>query len=112
MRSRIRSPRSASAQQIRRHINRLGETLEAREIESPSPGVIRRCSEVISSSVETMRALVDQFSALAEFPTAQPRPADLNTIVENSMAMFAGRMQTITVIKRMGKNLPLVMADP
>ncbi len=59
-----------------------------------------------------MRSLVDQFAALAEFPTAQPRPADLNTIVENSLAMFAGRMQTITVVKRMGKGLPLVMADP
>jgi signal transduction histidine kinase len=59
-----------------------------------------------------MRSLVDQFSALAEFPTAQPRPADLNTIVENSLAMFAGRMQAITVVRRMGKGLPLVMADP
>jgi signal transduction histidine kinase len=59
-----------------------------------------------------MRSLVDQFSALAEFPTAQPRPADLNTIVENSLAMFAGRMQTIKVVRRMGSNLPLVMADP
>jgi C4-dicarboxylate-specific signal transduction histidine kinase len=59
-----------------------------------------------------MRSLVDQFSALAEFPTARPRPADLNTIVENSLAMFAGRMQTITVIRRMARGLPLVMADP
>ncbi len=29
-----------------------------------------------------MRSLVDQFAALAEFPTARPKPADLNTIVE------------------------------
>ena len=106
------TPISLSAEQIRRHIDRLAETLRFHKIDSPSPPVIRRSSEVISSSVESMRSLVDQFSALAEFPTAQPRPADLNTIVENSMAMFAGRMQTITVIKRMGKNLPLVMADP
>jgi nitrogen fixation/metabolism regulation signal transduction histidine kinase len=106
------TPISLSAEQIRRHIDRLAETLRFHNIDSPSPPVIRRSSEVISSSVESMRSLVDQFSALAEFPTAQPRPADLNTIVENSLAMFAGRMQTITVVKRMGKNLPLVMADP
>lgn len=106
------TPISLSAEQIRRHIDRLAETLRFHNIDSPSPPVIRRSSEVISSSVESMRSLVDQFSALAEFPTAQPRPADLNTIIENSLAMFAGRMQTITVIKRMGKNLPLVMADP
>ena len=106
------TPISLSAEQIRRHINRLGETIEARGIESPSPGVIRRCSEVISSSVETMRALVDQFSALAEFPTAQPRPADLNTIIENSLAMFAGRLQNIRIVRKLASGLPLVMADP
>jgi nitrogen fixation/metabolism regulation signal transduction histidine kinase len=106
------TPISLSAEQIRRHIDRLAETLRFHKVDSPSPAVIRRSSEVISSSVESMRSLVDQFAALAEFPTAQPRPADLNTIVENSLAMFAGRMQAITVVKRMGKNLPLVMADP
>ena len=106
------TPISLSAEQIRRHINRLGETLESQRIDSPSTGVIRRCSEVISSSVETMRALVDQFSALAEFPTARPRPADLNTIIENSLAMFAGRMQSIRIVRKLAPGLPLVMADP
>ncbi|MBS1823662.1 MAG: HAMP domain-containing protein [Acidobacteria bacterium] len=106
------TPIGLSAEQIRRHIDRLAGTLETAGIESNSPGVIRRSSEVISSSVESMRSLVDQFSALAEFPTAQPRPADLNTIVENSLAMFAGRMQSIKVVRRMGEKLPLVMADP
>ena len=106
------TPISLSAEQIRRHIDRLAGTLEAQGVESTSPGVIRRSSEVISSSVESMRSLVDQFSALAEFPTALPRPADLNTIVDNSLAMFAGRMQSIKVVRRMGDKLPLVMADP
>ncbi|HEY0161045.1 MAG TPA: ATP-binding protein [Edaphobacter sp.] len=106
------TPIGLSAEQIRRHIDRLSATLQLHQIESPSPAVIRQCSEVITGSVESMRSLVDQFSTLAEFPAAQPRPADLNTIVENSLAMFAGRMQSINVVKRMGKGLPLVMADP
>ncbi|MEO6981657.1 MAG: ATP-binding protein, partial [Edaphobacter sp.] len=106
------TPISLSAEQIRRHIDRLGNTLTEREIASPSVAVIRRCSEVITSSVESMRSLVDQFASLAEFPTARPRPADLNTIVENSLALFAGRMTTIRVVKKMSSDLPLVMADP
>jgi nitrogen fixation/metabolism regulation signal transduction histidine kinase len=106
------TPISLSAEQIHRHIGRLGETLAGHQIVSPSTDVIKRCSEVITSSVESMRSLVDQFAALAEFPTARPRPADLNTIVENALAMFAGRMQNIRLTQRMGKNLPLVMADP
>jgi two-component system nitrogen regulation sensor histidine kinase NtrY len=106
------TPISLSAEQIRRHIDRLGVTLASSQVESPSIAVIRRSSEVISSSVESMRSLVDQFAALAQFPTAQPRPADLNTIVENSLALFAGRLQNIRLAKRLESKLPLVLADP
>jgi hypothetical protein len=110
------TPISLSAEQIHRHINRLANNLAGHEAESPteppSIAVIRRCSEVITSSVESMRSLVDQFAALAEFPTARPKPADLNTIVENSLALFAGRMQTIKIVRKMASDLPLVMADP
>jgi two-component system nitrogen regulation sensor histidine kinase NtrY len=109
------TPISLSAEQIRRHIDRLANAIagtEPHSTEPPSIAVIRRCSEVINSSVESMRSLVDQFAALAEFPTARPKPADLNTIVENSLALFAGRMQTISVVRNVAPDLPLVMADP
>jgi two-component system nitrogen regulation sensor histidine kinase NtrY len=106
------TPISLSAEQIGRHIGRLETTLHTAELESPSIAVIRRCSEVISTSVESMRGLVDQFASLAQFPTAQPRPADLNTIVENSLALFAGRTQGIRIVRRMANDLPLVLADP
>ena len=106
------TPISLSAEQIHRHVDRLGATLASAQLESPSVAVIRRSSEVISSSVETMRSLVDQFSALAQFPTAEPRPADLNTIVENSLALFAGRLHDIRLIQHLAPGLPLVLADP
>ena len=106
------TPISLSAEQIHRHIDRLIETLAIHEVQSPSPAIIRRCSEVITSSVESMRSLVDQFASLAEFPTAQPRPSDLNTIIESSLALFAGRLQNIRLTRRMADNLPLVLADP
>jgi two-component system nitrogen regulation sensor histidine kinase NtrY len=106
------TPISLSAEQIRRHIDRLGATMAEAQVESPSVAVVRRSAEVITASVESMRSLVDQFAALAEFPTAQPRPADLNTIVENSLALFAGRLQNIRLVKRLAPDLPLVLADP
>ncbi len=102
------TPISLSAEQIGRHIDRM----DAAGIESPSIAVIRRCSQVISSSVESMRSLVDQFASLAQFPTAMPRPADLNTIVDNSLALFAGRTQNIRIVRRFASDLPLVLADP
>ncbi len=106
------TPISLNAELIGRHIARLNALLTEHSLESPSPAVIQRSTEVISSSVETMRSLVDQFSSLAEFPTARPRPSDLNTIVENSLALFAGRLGNIRVSQSLAPNLPLVLADP
>ena len=57
------TPITLSAERIRRHIDRgLPE----------SAGVIRKCCDVILGSVESMRTLVGQFAALAEFPVAHP----------------------------------------
>jgi PAS domain S-box-containing protein len=106
------TPIALSAEQIERHIGRLDTTLANADLQSPSIAVIRRCAEVISTSVDSMRGLVDQFASLAQFPTARPRPADLNTIVDNSLALFAGRTQGIRIIRKLTKELPLVLADP
>ena len=106
------TPISLSAEQIHRHIRRLGDLLQQHNIESPSVATIQRSSEVISSSVGSMRSLVDQFSSLAEFPNARPRPAELNTILENTISLFAGRLNGILVVKNLAPSLPLVMADP
>jgi two-component system nitrogen regulation sensor histidine kinase NtrY len=58
-----------------------------------------------------MRKLVDQFAALAQFPTAQPKPNDLNTIVDNALMLFAGRLGGITIRRRLSPEIPAVMAD-
>jgi len=106
------TPVALSAERIQKHIGHMEEQMAAHKIESPSIDVIRRCSEIITSSVGTMRELVDQFSALAQFPSSRPRPADLNSIVENALAIFAGRLQNVTLKVNLASGLPLVMADP
>ena len=106
------TPISLSAEQTRRHIDRLSAMLAAHGLESPSVAIIRRCSETTSSSVESMRSLVDQFSSLAEFPAAQPRPADINEIVEAALALFAGRLDRVRLVRSLAPGLPAVQADP
>jgi two-component system nitrogen regulation sensor histidine kinase NtrY len=106
------TPISLNAELTRRHVGRIAALFAEHHLESPSPAIIERSSQVISSSVETMRSLVDQFSALAEFPTARPQPADLNAIVEEALALFAGRLGSIRVRRSLHRNLPLVLADP
>jgi hypothetical protein len=106
------TPISLNAELIQRHITRLTSLLSQNNLQSPSPAVIERAITVISSSVETMRSLVDQFATLAEFPSSRLRPADLNSIVENSLALFAGRLGNIRVRRALAPHLPLVSADP
>jgi len=74
--------------------------------------VIRKCSEVILGCVGTLRTLVDQFSALAQFPASQPKACDINRVAEEAMALFAGRLEGITVQWDLEPDLPPVMADP
>ena len=97
------TPIGLSAERIRRHLDKMTED---------SPSVIRKCSEVILSCVGSMRTLVDQFAALAQFPAPQPRACDMNKVTDDALLLFAGRMDGITIRTMLEANLPLVMADP
>lgn len=96
------TPIALSAERIGRHLDRG---------QPDSPAVIRKCSEVILSCVGTLRTLVDQFSALAQFPAPQPRPSDMNQIAEEALALFTGRLEGITVQRILEPGLPPVLAD-
>jgi two-component system nitrogen regulation sensor histidine kinase NtrY len=96
------TPIALSAERIGRHLDRS---------QPDSTSVIRKCSEVILACVGTLRTLVDQFSALAQFPAPQPRPCDMNQIAEEALALFAGRLEGITVKRDLEPGLPPVLAD-
>ncbi len=97
------TPIALSAERIARHLDRG---------QPDSPNIIRKCSEIILGCVGTLRTLVDQFSALAQFPAPQPRACDLNQVADQALALFAGRLEGITVQRDLEPDLPLVMADP
>jgi two-component system, NtrC family, nitrogen regulation sensor histidine kinase NtrY len=97
------TPITLSTERIRRHVDR--STPE-------SPGVIRKCCDAVLKSVESLRTLVGQFAALAEFPVAQPRTSDLNEIVESALLLFEGRIRNIRIERHFQAGLPPVMADP
>jgi PAS domain S-box-containing protein len=97
------TPIALSAERIGKHLDRG---------QAGSPDVIRKCSEVILGCVGTLRTLVDQFSALAQFPAPQPRMCDINQVAEQALALFAGRLEGIAVEWNLEPNLPPVLADP
>jgi nitrogen fixation/metabolism regulation signal transduction histidine kinase len=100
------TPIALSAERIRRHLER------GMPPDQTSLSVIHGCAETITEAVQTVRSLVDEFSSLARFPAAQPRPADINEIVEATLAMFNGRLDGIHVETQLDPTLPLAMADP
>jgi hypothetical protein len=100
------TPIALSAERIHRHLAR-GTAPDAASLE-----VIRTCAETIGKAVETVRALVDEFSVLARFPASRPQPASLNTLVEGALIMFNGRLEGIRVRAELADDLPDVMADP
>ena len=122
------TPIALSAERILRHLDRfetrsdpdrgdLGHSDSERNgaehgSRTESSAVIRKCSQVILSSVESMRLLVDQFAALAEFPAAQPRAASLNEIAETALLLFHGRLEGIRIETSFSPALPPVLADP
>ncbi len=97
------TPIALSAERIGRHLDRG---------QPESLSVIRKCSQVILTCVGTLRSLVDQFSALAQFPAPQPQACCMNRVAEEALALFGGRLDGITVQRDLEPKLPTVLADP
>jgi two-component system, NtrC family, nitrogen regulation sensor histidine kinase NtrY len=99
------TPIALSADRILRHLDR-GSPPEPASVQ-----VVRNCAETISSAVETVRSLVNEFATLASFPASHPEPANINLIIESALSMFNGRLDGISVRTSLASDLPRVLAD-
>jgi two-component system nitrogen regulation sensor histidine kinase NtrY len=99
------TPIALSAERIQRHLAR------GMPLDKASLDIVRACAQTIASAVETVRRLVDDFSALARFPASNPHPADINEVIESALSMFNGRLDGIGIHKSLAADLPKVMAD-
>jgi two-component system nitrogen regulation sensor histidine kinase NtrY len=71
------TPISLSAQRLRRkYADRIDDS------------VFEECTRMIIDHVELIRNLVNEFSAFARFPTANPKLEDLPSILEEAVALF------------------------
>jgi signal transduction histidine kinase len=48
---------------------------------------------------------------LARFPTAEPKPTDINGVIHEAISMFNGRLDGIDLRTSLSSSLPPVMAD-
>lgn len=98
------TPISLSSERISRQISRLN-------IDGKARAILDECTQIIAQEVGTVKSLVDEFSQFSRFPSAHPAPADLNEIVESALAVFAGRLDGISLHVQLARDLPLVLAD-
>lgn len=97
------TPISLSSERIIRQLDRSGV--------QDTQAILRECAATIAREVQSVKTLVDEFSRFSRFPAAQPAPGDLNEVVEESLAVFTGRLGGIQLHRDLAPVLPPVLID-
>ncbi len=69
------------------------------------------CTRMIIDHVDLIRNLVNEFSAFARFPTANPSPCDLSVIVDETLALFRESHPEIAFEAHLPQDLPPLNLD-
>jgi signal transduction histidine kinase len=77
----------------------------------PQGRIVQESAAIISKSVDSVKTLVDEFSAFARFPAAQPVRSNLNDVVSSALSVFHGRLDGITIRTSLAPGLPPVNLD-
>jgi PAS domain S-box-containing protein len=98
------TPIALSAERISRQLERV-------DLPPQAARIVNECAATIAQSVESVKALVDEFSQFARFPSAQPAPSDVNEVVREALAVFHGRLEGIAIRTSFAPGLPPVNLD-
>jgi nitrogen fixation/metabolism regulation signal transduction histidine kinase len=97
------------------------ETLErasdnaAAKPEAGEPGFVslfRESSHTILAELRALRKVIDEFSEFARMPRPQPRPVQVNDVVERVLGLYQARSGAVQVRTRLDPDLPEVDLDP
>lgn len=94
------TPISLSAQRLRRKYHK--------QLEEP---VFDECTQTIIDHVELIRNLVNEFSSFARFPSANPKPCNLEPIIEETLALYRESHPSITFHFKSTDGLPKLNLD-
>ncbi len=73
--------------------------------------VFDQCTNMIITSVDEMKTLVDEFSSFARMPAAQPVPSSLAEIVREALALYEESHRSIRFGLRSDGDMPLLPLD-
>jgi PAS domain S-box-containing protein len=90
---------------------RIARQLDRVEAPPDVSRILRECAATIANEVQSVKALVNEFSQLSGFPTAQPALSDLNEVIESALGAFDGRLEGMELRKDLAPGLPQVNID-
>jgi PAS domain S-box-containing protein len=97
---------------------RLSRFLEKRDASQPGASadpelvkLVQECSRLIEREVATLASLVNEFSQFVRFPVAKLTSASANTVVQEAIEVFSGRLDGVTLKSHLTENLPMIRAD-
>jgi len=96
------TPIQLSAQRLRRKYSSLLEEEES---------ILDECTRTIVNQVDHMKHLVNEFSKFARLPRVQLIPCNLESVVEESLALYRHSSSLITFILEKAGDLPLLRLD-
>ncbi len=64
------------------------QRLKRRYSQQVNEPIFEECTQMIIDHVELIRNIVNEFSSFARFPTANPRPCNMQVIIEETLALY------------------------
>jgi two-component system nitrogen regulation sensor histidine kinase NtrY len=96
------TPIQLSAERLSRHFATAPEATRA---------LVDECARTIVAEVESLKALVDEFSQFARMPAPKAVPTDLHALLNDALALYQGLLGEVCLERRFAADLPLVNAD-
>jgi two-component system, NtrC family, nitrogen regulation sensor histidine kinase NtrY len=96
------TPIQLCAERLRRHFGGAPEATRA---------LVDECTSTIVGEVESLKALVDEFAQFARMPAPRAVPANLNAVLNDTLALYNGLFSQIRIERRLAPALPPVRLD-
>ena len=96
------TPIQLCAERIRRHFSNSPE---------PTLALVEECTSTIVGEVDSLKALVDEFSQFARMPAPRAVSTDLHALVNEALALYQGLLGDVRFERRFAAKLPKVRVD-
>jgi signal transduction histidine kinase len=84
----------------------------ARPDDAAFADLFRESSDTILEALRSLRRIVDEFAEFARMPRPEPRPTDVNAVVQKVLALHRARARAVRVEAALDPALPKIAADP